>query len=32
MYQSHWVNVYLDDVEAPGGNRFEQHVLTMPHG
>jgi 8-oxo-dGTP pyrophosphatase MutT (NUDIX family) len=32
MYESDWVNVYLDDVEIPGGNRFEHHVLTMPRG
>lgn len=30
MYASEWVNVDLDDVEVPGGLRFEHHVLRFP--
>ena len=30
VYESHWVNVWLDDVEIPGVGRIEHHVLTMP--
>lgn len=30
MYDSPWVRVELADVEIPGGNRFEHHVLAMP--
>lgn len=30
MYASSWVNVDLDDVEVPGGQRFEHHVLRFP--
>lgn len=30
MYQSDWVNVYLDDVELPDGSHIDHHVLTMP--
>ena len=30
VYQSDWVNVWLDDVEIPGIGRIEHHVLTMP--
>lgn len=30
VYQSDWVNVWLDDVEIPGVGRVEHHVLTMP--
>lgn len=29
-YSSSWVNVDLDDVEIPGGPRFEHHVLRFP--
>jgi 8-oxo-dGTP pyrophosphatase MutT (NUDIX family) len=29
IYQSPWVEVWLDDVEIPGGRRFEHHVLRM---
>jgi 8-oxo-dGTP pyrophosphatase MutT (NUDIX family) len=32
IYESEWMNVYLDEVEEPGGRRFEHHVLTMPRG
>jgi 8-oxo-dGTP pyrophosphatase MutT (NUDIX family) len=32
MYESDWLNVYIDDVEIPGGRRFEHHVLTMTRG
>lgn len=30
VYTSSWVNVDLDDVEIPGGPRFEHHVLRFP--
>src|SRR5215813_2025705 len=30
MYESDWVNVYLDDVELPDGKRLKHHVVTMP--
>ena len=30
VYTSPWVNVELADVEVPGGDRFEHHVLSMP--
>jgi 8-oxo-dGTP pyrophosphatase MutT (NUDIX family) len=32
VYESAWVDVHLDDVEVPGGDRFEHHVLDMPRG
>jgi 8-oxo-dGTP pyrophosphatase MutT (NUDIX family) len=30
VYASPWVNVDLDDVEIPGGRRFDHHVLRFP--
>jgi 8-oxo-dGTP pyrophosphatase MutT (NUDIX family) len=30
VYQSPWVSVALVDVEVPGGERFEHHVVRMP--
>jgi 8-oxo-dGTP pyrophosphatase MutT (NUDIX family) len=30
VYTSEWVRVSLDDVEIPGGDRFEHHVLHFP--
>src|SRR4051794_5494057 len=30
MYESDWVNVYLDDVELPDGTHIDHHVLAMP--
>jgi 8-oxo-dGTP pyrophosphatase MutT (NUDIX family) len=30
VYASEWVRVSLDDVEIPGGPRFEHHVLHFP--
>jgi 8-oxo-dGTP pyrophosphatase MutT (NUDIX family) len=30
VYASDWVNVDLDDVEIPGGQRFPHHVLRFP--
>ncbi len=30
VYASSWVNVDLDDVEVPGGRRFDHHVLRFP--
>jgi 8-oxo-dGTP pyrophosphatase MutT (NUDIX family) len=32
VYESAWMNVALVDVEIPGGDRFEHHVLRMPQG
>lgn len=29
VYASSWVNVDLDDVEVPGGRRFDHHVLRF---
>ncbi|MGH2944564.1 MAG: NUDIX domain-containing protein [Solirubrobacteraceae bacterium] len=29
VYESPWVEVWLDDVELPDGRRFEHHVLRM---
>ena len=31
VYASEWVRVSLDDVEIPGGERFEHHVVHFPH-
>ena len=30
VYESPWVSVALADVEVPGGDRFEHHVVRMP--
>lgn len=30
VYQSPWVSLALVDVEVPGGERFEHHVVRMP--
>jgi 8-oxo-dGTP pyrophosphatase MutT (NUDIX family) len=30
VYTSEWVRVSLDDIEIPGGPRFEHHVLHFP--
>jgi 8-oxo-dGTP pyrophosphatase MutT (NUDIX family) len=30
LYASEWVNVWLEDVELPDGQRLEHHVLRMP--
>jgi 8-oxo-dGTP pyrophosphatase MutT (NUDIX family) len=30
VYASDWVRVSLDDVEIPGGDRFEHHVVHFP--
>jgi 8-oxo-dGTP pyrophosphatase MutT (NUDIX family) len=30
MYESDWVNVYIDDVELPDGHHIDHHVLTFP--
>jgi 8-oxo-dGDP phosphatase len=30
VYGSEWVELWLDDVEVPGGRRFEHHVLRFP--
>ena len=32
MYESDWVNVYLDDVELPDGAHIDHHVLDFPRG
>jgi len=31
IYGSEWVRLALVDVEVPGGERFEHHVVRMPH-
>jgi 8-oxo-dGTP pyrophosphatase MutT (NUDIX family) len=31
LYESDWVRLVLTDVEIPGGERFEHHVVRMPH-
>ena len=30
VYESPWVSLALVDVEVPGGERFEHHVVRMP--
>ena len=30
VYESPWVSLSLVDVEVPGGERFEHHVVRMP--
>ena len=30
IYDSEWMRLALTDVEIPGGERFEHHVLRMP--
>jgi len=30
VYESPWVSLTLVDVEVPGGERFEHHVVRMP--
>ncbi len=30
IYESEWVSLSLCDVEIPGGDRFEHHVVRMP--
>jgi 8-oxo-dGTP pyrophosphatase MutT (NUDIX family) len=30
IYASPWVNLDLDDVEVPGGGRFDHHVIRFP--
>jgi 8-oxo-dGTP pyrophosphatase MutT (NUDIX family) len=30
LYESDWVNLVLVDVEVPGHQRFEHHVIRMP--
>jgi 8-oxo-dGTP pyrophosphatase MutT (NUDIX family) len=30
VYDSHWVSLHLVDVEVPGGDRFEHHVVRLP--
>ena len=31
LYDSRWVRLSLVDVEIPGGDRFEHHVVRMPN-
>jgi 8-oxo-dGTP pyrophosphatase MutT (NUDIX family) len=31
LYESEWVRLVLVDVEIPGGERFEHHVVRMPN-
>lgn len=30
VFQSDWVEIWLDDVEVPGGKRFDHHVIRFP--
>jgi 8-oxo-dGTP pyrophosphatase MutT (NUDIX family) len=30
IYESDWVNLRMVDIEVPGGERFEHHVVRMP--
>jgi 8-oxo-dGTP pyrophosphatase MutT (NUDIX family) len=30
LYESEWVELMLADVEIPGGDRFDHHVVRMP--
>jgi 8-oxo-dGTP pyrophosphatase MutT (NUDIX family) len=30
LYESDWVNLKLVDVEIPGGERFDHHVIRIP--
>src|SRR5262245_18038432 len=30
LYESEWVELLLADVEIPGGDRFEHHVVRLP--
>jgi 8-oxo-dGTP pyrophosphatase MutT (NUDIX family) len=30
IYESEWINLVLTDVEIPGGERFDHHVVRMP--
>ena len=31
LYESEWVNLRLVDVEIPGGERFDHHVVRVPN-
>ena len=31
LYESEWLRLVLVDVEIPGGERFEHHVVRMPN-
>ena len=31
LYESEWMRLCLVDVEPPGGERFEHHVVRVPH-
>lgn len=31
LYDSEWMRLTLVDVEVPGAERFEHHVMRMPH-
>lgn len=31
LYESEWVHLVLTDVEVPGGERFEHHVVRTPN-
>jgi len=31
LYESEWVRLVLVDVEIPGGDRFEHHVIRFPN-
>jgi hypothetical protein len=31
IYESEWLRLVLTDVEIPGGERFEHHVVRVPN-
>jgi 8-oxo-dGTP pyrophosphatase MutT (NUDIX family) len=31
LYESPWVSLRIVDIEVPGGERFDHHVIRMPH-
>lgn len=31
LYESSWLSLRMVDIEVPGGERFDHHVIRMPH-
>ena len=31
LYESDYVSLRIVDIEVPGGERFDHHVVRMPH-
>jgi hypothetical protein len=31
LYESPWLSLRIVDIEVPGGERFDHHVIRMPH-